>query len=115
MRVWCPILCAVLAVAGMDRCKAAEAPPADPFDQLVAASSMLADMAGQLKPASNNVVVKQETVERKKAELAEAEAAEVTAKDDFNKVLAAFLQAIDLLKEAALKIQPIGQPAPADG
>ena len=115
MRVWCPILCVLLAVAGMDRCKAAEAPPADPFDQLVAASSMLADMAGQLKPASNNVAVKQETVDRKKAELAEAEAAEVESKAVFNEVREKFLQAIDLLKEAALKIQPIGEPAPAGG
>ena len=69
------ILGVVLAVVGLNACLADETKPADPFDSLVAATSTLADMAGQLKPASNNVTVKQETVDRKKAELAEAEAA----------------------------------------
>lgn len=107
------ILGILLAVVGLNAGRANETKPADPFDGLVAATSALADMAQQLKPASGNVTVKQEAVGRKEAELAEAKAAEVTAKAEFNEVLADFLKAIDLLKEAALKIQPIAEPTPA--
>jgi hypothetical protein len=106
------ILGVVLAVVGLNAAMADDTQPADPFDGLVAATSALADMAQQLRPASSNVTVKQEAVQRKQAELAEAEAAEVTAKAEFNEVLTEFLKAIELLKEAALKIQPIVEPAP---
>ena len=113
MRMQSMMLAVVLVAVGCLGLRAAEEPQsADPFDNLVAATSALADIAQQLKPANSNVTAKQETVERKKTELADAEAAEVTAKAEFNQVLSQFLKAIDLLKEAAIKIQPLEEPEP---
>lgn len=101
-------------------CFAQDEPPPDPFDTLVAATTQLADLAQTLKPAASNVTAKEEAVQRKKAELADAETAQQTAKAAFNQALADFIAAIDALKAAAMQIPPANggggnPPAPVPG
>lgn len=95
----------IIAFAGM-LCVAQDdpVPPTDPFDALTEAAAQVANMAAALKPASDAVEAKAETVTRKQTELAEAQEAHNTAKVDFNEALANFIAAVDALKTAAEEI-----------
>jgi hypothetical protein len=108
------LVCFLFLIPGVSIGSDEPAPPPDPFAELIAATSALADLAVALKPTADNVTAKGEAVARKEAELREATDAHETAKLDFNEALAGFVAAIDKLKEAALKIPTAGGGDPGE-